>query len=43
MKFFQNMLCVILALTLLSVALAGDIPIQDCGEYFHFINIKKVM
>ena len=42
MKFFQKMLCVLLAFTLLSVALAGDIPIQDCGEYFHFINIKKV-
>ena len=29
---FQKMLCFLVALTLLSVALAGDIPIQDCGE-----------
>ena len=41
-NFFQKMVCVLLAFSLLSVALAGDIPIQDCGEYFHFINIKKV-
>ena len=30
-----------LALSLLSVALAGDIPIQDCGEYFHFPRVNR--
>ena len=30
---FQKMLCFLAALSLISVIYAGDIPIQDCGEF----------
>ena len=36
------MLCFLVALTLLSVALAGDIPIQDCGACPKYLFLKLI-
>ena len=33
LSFFQKMFSILVALSLISLINAGDIPIQDCGKY----------